>query len=107
MAGRQEHGNVIVSRFMQVWATLIGSLAMIALILTAFGVTLGMVKPADSVKRLGAILGIVIVLLVVPGVIASAWSSMSLWQRLGVTVIGIIVLLVLRPRRKANNRQNR
>ena len=38
------------SNFMHGWAVLVGSLAMIALILTAFGIMLGMVKPADAVN---------------------------------------------------------
>jgi len=79
---------------------------MIALILTAFGVMLGMVKPADSVKRIGAIVGIVIVLLVVPSVILSAWSSMSIWQRLGASIFGMSVLLLIRPKGQQKKRKH-
>ena len=61
------------SNFMQGWVALAGSLAMIALILTAFGLMLGIVKPADAVKHVGAILGIVIALMLVPGALVSAW----------------------------------
>lgn len=98
---------MIETRFMQSWVHMIGSLAMIALILTAFGVMLGMVKPADSVKLIGAIVGILMVFLIIPGVVASAWLSMSIWQRLGLTLIGMAVLLLIRPKRPQKNRINR
>jgi hypothetical protein len=63
------------SNFMQGWMVLAGSLVLIALILTAFGLMLGIGKPADALKRVGAILGIVIVLMPIPGVLVGAWSG--------------------------------
>ena len=39
------------------WATLVGSLAVLALILMACGLMLGIVKPADALKKLGAFPG--------------------------------------------------
>ena len=75
--------------FMHDWVTLMGSLAMGALILTAFGLMLGIVKPADALRRVGAILGAVVLLMVIPVTLVSIWSSMSLWQRLALAAIGI------------------
>jgi hypothetical protein len=92
------------SNFMQGWVALAGSLAMIALILTAFGLMLGIVKPADAVKHVGAILGIVIALMLVPGALVSAWSSLSLWQRIVLAAIGIGVWQWRRPRRQPRDK---
>jgi hypothetical protein len=89
------------SNFMQGWVVLLGSLAIIALILTAFALMLGIVKPADALKHVGAILGIVIVLMLTTGILISVWSGMSLWQQIALAAIGICVLQVLRPRRQA------
>ena len=47
---------MIESNFMQAWVTLAGSLTMIALLLTAFGLMLGIMKPADALRRVGAIM---------------------------------------------------
>lgn len=58
--------------------SLLGSLAAIALILTAIGLMLSIVKPDDTLKHIGAILVIVIGLMMVPGILMSAWSAMSL-----------------------------
>lgn len=85
---------------MQGWLTLVGSFAIIALVLTAFGIMLGIVKPSDAVNRVGAILGIVIVLMMAPGILAVVWSAMSLWQQIGLVAVGVIVLQLVRPRRQ-------
>lgn len=75
--------------FMHGWMTLIGSLATIALILVVFGLMLGIVKPADALKHIGVILGFVIVLMLIPGILVSAWSGMSLWQQIALAAIVI------------------
>jgi hypothetical protein len=48
------------SIFMHGWANIVGAFATIAIIVTALGVLLGVLKPADALKRIGAFLGIVI-----------------------------------------------
>ena len=75
--------------FMQGWTMSVGSLAMIALILTAFGLMLGIVKPADALRRIAAILGVIMLLLVLPAVLVTIWSSMLLWQQLALVAIGV------------------
>jgi hypothetical protein len=74
---------------------------MIALILTAFGVMLGLVKPADVPRRVGAILGVAIVLILISGVVVNAWSGLSLWQRIALAAIGIGVCLFKRAQRES------
>jgi hypothetical protein len=93
---------MIASNFVEAWVSLVGSLAMIALILTAFGIMLGIVKPADALRRMGVIIGIVIVLMFIPGVLVDAWSGLSLWQKITLAAIGVGVWLWLRfqPQKK-------
>ena len=92
------------SNFMQGWVALAGSVATIALILTAFGLMLGIVKPADALRRVAAILGIVMLLIVLPAVIVNIWSSMSLWQRLALAAVGIGIWQWRRPRWESGKR---
>ncbi len=92
--------------FMQGWAALLGAFAIIALVLTAFGIMLGIVKPADAVNRVGAILGIVIVLMLAPGIIAGVWSAMSLWQQVSLVAIGVVVWQLRRPRRRTQKKKS-
>jgi hypothetical protein len=90
--------------FMQAWVALAGSLTMIALILTAFGLMLGIVKPADALRRVGAILGVVMLLMVLPAVLVNLWSGMSLWQQLALAAIVLGICLLKRPRRQARSK---
>ncbi|HUV96069.1 MAG TPA: hypothetical protein VMV98_01245 [Acidobacteriaceae bacterium] len=92
------------SNFMQEWVALTGSVAMIALILTAFGLMLGIVKPSDALRRVAAILGVVMLLLVLPVVLVSIWSGMSLWQRLGLAAIMLGLWQWRRPRRQVRSK---
>jgi Zn-dependent protease with chaperone function len=105
-SGREEYSTMNRSNFMQGWLALTESLATIALILTAFGIMLGIVKPADVPKRVGAILGIVIVLMLIPGILVSAWESLSLWQRIGLAMLGVGAWQWLRPRRQTRNKRS-
>jgi hypothetical protein len=104
--GRKEYCNMNGSNSMQGWLTLVGSLAIIALVLTAFGIMLGIVKRADAVNRVGAILGIVIVLVLAPGILAGVWSAMSLWQQISLVAIAVIVWQLRRPRRQPRKRRD-
>jgi hypothetical protein len=89
------------SIFRHGWATIIGSLATVAIIVTALGLLLGVLKAADALKRIGAYLGIVVLLMLIPGALVSLWSVMSVWQRLGAAAIVLVVSLLKRPRRKS------
>ena len=61
------------------------------LIMTAFELMVGIVKPADALKRIGSILAVVIALIFAPCILVSAWLTLSLWQRIGLDVIGVCV----------------
>jgi hypothetical protein len=50
-------------------------------------------------------LGIVIVQMLAPGILAGVWSAISLWQQTGLVVVGIVGWQLRRPRRR--QRRNR
>ena len=52
---------------------------------------LSIVKPADVLKYIGAMLGIVIGLMLPTGVVVNLLSGVSLWQRLALAAIGIVL----------------
>jgi hypothetical protein len=68
--------------------SILGSLALIAIIVTALATILGLVKPADAMKYCGGIAGIVIVIVLFVSVLVGLWSSMSLWQKIILAAIG-------------------
>jgi hypothetical protein len=85
---------MIVSNFIHWWLTFLGSIAMIGIILIAIGIMLGIVKAADAMKHAGAILGILIVLMLTPSILITAWSGMSLWQQVALFAIAIGLLML-------------
>ncbi len=84
------NGSCFIQGWVAFGVAFAGSLAMIALILTAFGLMLGIVKPVDALRRVGTILGVVVLLMVIPAVLENVWSTMSLWQWLGLAIIVIV-----------------
>jgi hypothetical protein len=79
--------------------------AVIAIVLTAFGLMLGIMKPTAALRRIGIIAGIVVFFTVVPGVLAQVWTGMSVWQQLGVATIGAVTWLFLFPRSRTKSRR--
>jgi hypothetical protein len=59
------------------------------------------VKPVDAVKHGGAIFGIIVVLMLAPSIIVSAWLEIPLWQRIALPVVGLFVWHWLHPRRQS------
>jgi hypothetical protein len=87
------------------WSQIVGSLATIAIIITALGTMLGLVKPADALKYCGAIAGIAIVLVLLVSVLVGLWSSMSLWQKAIVAVMGFTVWRLRKGRRQPRKKK--
>jgi hypothetical protein len=87
------------------WAHLIGALAMIGIILTALSLILGIVNRSDAMQYIGAICGIVIVLLLLPGVLIGLLSAISAWQWIGLVAVGFAVLLWKQSARQSRKRR--
>lgn len=88
------------------WSEIVGSLAIIAIIITALGTILGLVKPANALKYCGAIAGISIVLVLLVSVLVGLWSSMSLWQKAIVALFVFAVWWLRRERRQPRKRKD-
>jgi len=98
---------MIRENFLNGVAELLGAFAAISIIVTAFGLMLGIMKPADAFKWIGVIVGAVIMLLVLPGIVVSAWSAMMLWQQMAMAALGIAIGIAgfeCLKRGKGNNR---
>jgi Sec-independent protein secretion pathway component TatC len=85
--------------------SMVGSIAIIAIIVTAFTTMLGLVKPADTAKYCGAIVGIALVLILIVSVFVGLWSSMSLWQKAVVAVVGFCIWRVWWQRRQPRKKK--
>ncbi len=89
---------------MHLWIVFTASLAMFALIITAFGLMLGVVKPVDAVRHLGSILASVIFLILAAVALSNLWADISAWQWLGLAAIGTGILFMRRRRTQSGKR---
>ena len=90
------------TRLLSAWDGLVGSAALIAIIVLALYVMVRAVKLGDVPRHLGVIAGIVILLITLPAIIISLWNSMTLGQHLGIASIFIaIIFLISATRRKS------
>lgn len=99
---------MIEARLLPVWDGVVEVAALLAMIVFALFVMVGAVKREDILRHLGLIVGIVILLLVLPAIILSLWSSMTLLQHLGIFALGIaFILLFSMSRRRQHNRREK
>jgi hypothetical protein len=91
---------------MQGWTQLVESLATLRIMVTAMGLILGIIERGETLKYVGAILGITIALILAPAMLANAWVEMSLSQRGGVAAIGLAMWRWW-PRAKTRKRQEK
>ena len=82
---------MIETNLMRGWAGIVESVALFALTILAICLIASAVKLSDVLRHLGTILCIVILLLMLPAIMASAWSSMSYWQHLSIVLLGIMI----------------
>ena len=93
------------STITQFWFELLGLLAMFAVVLTALGLMIGLVDPADIPRKLGTLLAILIALMILPGILMNAWARMSTWQQIALAAIGVVIVLVLVPTHKTRRKR--
>lgn len=87
---------MIETNLMRGWTRIVESAALFAITILAIGVIVSAVKLSDVVKHLVTILCVVILLLMLPAMTRTTWSSMSYYQHLGIIILGIVIGLSLR-----------
>ena len=85
--------------------SIVGALAVIAIIVTTLATMVGLVKPANTAKYCGAIAGIAIVVILIVSVFVGLWSSMSLWQKVVVVAIVFSLWRLQRDRRQPRRKR--
>ncbi|MGA2654008.1 MAG: hypothetical protein ABSF28_26100 [Terracidiphilus sp.] len=96
---------MIQTNLMCGWAGIVESVALIAITILALGIIVSAVKLSDVLKHLRAILCMTILLLMLPAIIVSAWTSMTYWQHLGILILGIMIGLSARALRQAGKKR--
>ena len=86
------------------WLTILQLLAIVGIVSVALGLMLGTVKPGDALKHIGAILGIVILLMLLPGILVNTWSRLLLWQKIGLAAIVVLFLLLRQSQQRPRDK---
>jgi Zn-dependent protease with chaperone function len=85
--------------------SIIGSFALLALILVALGTIIGLVKPSEVVSHVGVIVGLTIVAILIVSVFVGLWMTMSLWQKVILAAIGLAVWQMRREQRSERRKR--
>ena len=79
------------TRLLSLWDGLVGSAALIAIIVLALCVMVSAVKLGDVPRHLGVIVGIVILLIMLPAIILGLWNAMSFGQHLEIVALVLMI----------------
>jgi hypothetical protein len=84
---------------LRAWAWLLGSAALIAMVVLAFGIMVRAVKPSAAMGHLGVIAGVVILFLMLPAIMIAQWNSMTVLQHIGLIALGLAIASLFGVRR--------
>ena len=97
---------MILSTLMHSWIVLVGNAAVLAIIVIAFCLIVGAIKPGEVLKHVGTLVCVLILLIILPAIIVNSWAAMSILRRLCLIAVLIIIafafqgVLKAKPRRK-------
>lgn len=85
---------------LRLWDAFIACSAMLGIVITALGIMLQIIEVPQGMRRIGALVGCAILLVILPPVIVSIWLRLALKEQIGVCAIcGMVVALMLRQRK--------
>jgi len=96
---------MIETNLMRGWAGIVEAVTLVAFTILALGLIVSAVKLSDAVRYVGTIVVVLILLLMLPAIMMSAWSAMPLWQQFGIVAMVIGVCLWWQLRRKTSDKQ--
>ena len=73
------------------WNAILEAAAVIAVVVIAIGLLIGMIDARRAVGRIGAVLGALVLLLALPPILLGIWHSMSCGQQLGISILAVLV----------------
>jgi len=83
---------------LRLWDALVSCAAMLGIVIGALGVMLQIVEPAEGMRRIGAVVGCAVLLVILPSIIAGIWSGLIIWHKICILSLVWIVVLVLGAR---------
>jgi len=97
---------MIVAGLLSLWDKLVCVAALVAMIVIAFSLMVRVVTVGHAVRHLGTVILSAILLIMLPPIILSIWSTLSFGQQAGIGALAFLALLFLgavktkRPRKE-------
>ncbi len=98
---KPEIGGIVM---LTVWDGIVGSVTILCIVAMAFGIMLQFIELSEGIRRIGVILGCALLLVILPAIILGIWSHLSIWRKLGVSLVIAIVVIFLVGLRKRPHR---
>jgi hypothetical protein len=93
---------------LSLWDGLVELTAVIAIVVIAIGLMIGMIDAHRALVRLGAVLGCLALLLILPLILVGLWHSLDLRQQFEIaTLFGLVGLVTLRSCASRKRKRNR
>ena len=93
-----------MSTIFALWNTIVISAAVIAIVIIAIGLMIRVIEPLSALRRIGGTLGCIVILAMLPPLIVHLWHWLSLWQQIGIAVLGFTAALVWNRRTKPSRK---
>jgi hypothetical protein len=88
-------------KMLGIWNGLVGCVALLGIVVIAFGIMLRVMDVSEGLRRLGLVLGCAVLLTLLPSVIVGIWSGLTIWQKIGIlTIVAAAMLVLFAARRK-------
>ena len=90
----------------ELWNAMLISAAVTSIIVIALGLLIRVIEPLKALRRIGATIGCMVILVMLPPIIVHLWHSLSLWQQIGVAFLIFMAAFVWNRRTKATRTRN-
>lgn len=84
---------------LHLWNFMVSAAAVIAIVVIAIGLMVGMTDAHRAFARLGAVFAILVLLLVLPPILVGLWRTLSIGQQFGIIMLWGLLVVVFFLRR--------
>ena len=84
---------MIGTRMLPGWPGIVEFITIGVVAILGIGVMVHAVNLKDVLRHLGSIVGVAIILIMLPGIMAGLWSAMTFWQKFGVVLLSAFLVL--------------
>jgi hypothetical protein len=83
-----------MNSLLNLWNVGAVTISLVVIVVTAIGMMVGLIELGQAFKRIGRVLGALVLLLAVPPIILGIWRSLRIGQQFGIIVLFLLVGMV-------------